>query len=74
VAAAPASNGSALFGQRCAGCHSGSGRAPAQAALAMRAPGDIVAALTTGAMAAQGRSLSDADKRAIAQFLTGRAP
>jgi polyvinyl alcohol dehydrogenase (cytochrome) len=65
--------GAALFEDRCAVCHaSGTDpRVPATAALRDRTPQAIVDALTTGAMREQGAELTDAQRRAIAEFLTG---
>jgi mono/diheme cytochrome c family protein len=62
--------GQATFSSNCSGCHSGSGRPPAPSVLAMMSPDDIVAALTTGAMAAQGSRLSSEQKQAVAAYLT----
>jgi len=73
--AAPAPNpaialGAATFQARCSGCHSGTGRAPAREVLRGKSHADIVTALTTGKMAAQGRNLTDEDKANVATFLT----
>lgn len=65
-----------LFEQRCASCHStptGSVRAPSRDELASRTPESIVDALTTGSMAVVAAELTAPQKRAIAEFLTGRA-
>jgi polyvinyl alcohol dehydrogenase (cytochrome) len=72
--AAP-SNGATVFERSCATCHQ-----PGQTATltpdALRAltPEAILNALTNGKMAVQGATLSDVERRAVAQFLTGRAP
>jgi polyvinyl alcohol dehydrogenase (cytochrome) len=67
-------NGRALFENRCATCHAGNdARVPSVAALRERAPEAVVDALTTGAMRQQGSDLSDAERRAIAEYLTGKA-
>lgn len=70
-----APDGAALVAARCASCHSGSGesRAPAIAALKDRSPESIVDSLTGGAMRYQGLSLSGAERRAIAEHITGKA-
>ena len=47
-----AANGEALFNARCKSCHEPAiDRAPTRAELAVRAPANIVQALTSGAMA-----------------------
>jgi polyvinyl alcohol dehydrogenase (cytochrome) len=67
-------DGAAVFTQSCAGCHSGAAdaRAPAPDALRPRSPEAIVESLVNGAMRAQGARLSGAERRAVAEFLTGR--
>jgi mono/diheme cytochrome c family protein len=74
-AAAPAPSpaiaaGQGVFQARCSGCHRAGGAAPSREALRGRSHGDIVTALTTGKMMAQGRALSDEDKSNVATFLT----
>ena len=71
----PASTGATLFDTNCASCHAQpEGRTPPLASLRQRTPEAIVEALTIGSMREQGSTLRDSDKRAIAEFLTGRAP
>jgi polyvinyl alcohol dehydrogenase (cytochrome) len=67
-------DGAAVFRHSCASCHSGSAesRAPSPEALRPRAPQAIVESLVTGAMRAQGAHLSGAERRAVAEFLTGK--
>jgi polyvinyl alcohol dehydrogenase (cytochrome) len=48
-------------------------RAPNQATLATFAPDAIVNALTNGSMRIQGEKLSEAERRDVAEFVTGRA-
>jgi polyvinyl alcohol dehydrogenase (cytochrome) len=64
----------ALFKSSCATCHDGSGttRAPAPDALRARSPESIVDALTGGAMRYQGLALTGTERRAIAEYLTGK--
>lgn len=69
-----------LFEQRCASCHSSTTavtttgtRAPSRDELAERTPESIVDALTTGSMALAASELTPPQKRALAEFLTGRA-
>ena len=75
IALAQAPNGQALFENTCATCHTASGdaRTPSLAALKQRPPEAIVDALTTGVMREQGADLKDPERRAIAEFLAGRA-
>ena len=74
VSAVSAAVGETAYNTRCAGCHSGSGRAPGKDNLAARDPNAIVAALTTGRMASQGAGLSTDEKKSVALYLTGKAP
>src|SRR5258708_5270149 len=64
----------ALFRQSCAMCHEGgaNSRAPAAEALRQRSPEAIVTALVSGAMRIQGSRLSGPERRAIAEYLSGR--
>src|SRR6187455_430656 len=72
-AAAQAPDGSAVFQRSCVSCHVGAAdsRAPAPEALRGRSPQSIVESLVTGAMRAQGARLSGAERRALAEFLSG---
>jgi polyvinyl alcohol dehydrogenase (cytochrome) len=75
TARAQAPDGAAVFDKVCASCHqnpAADSRAPNRAALAQLAPETILTALTTGNMFRQGSALSDADRRAVSAFLTGR--
>ncbi len=72
-AAAQAPDGKALYEARCNSCHSGANpRAPNKADLAQRPVSDIVAALTSGIMVPMATGLSDADKQAVAVYLTSQ--
>jgi polyvinyl alcohol dehydrogenase (cytochrome) len=75
VALAQAPTGAALFEARCATCHVGTtdARVPPVDVLRERTPQAIVDALTTGAMREVGSELTDAQRRAIAEFLTSGA-
>ena len=66
--------GARVFQQTCASCHTGDpeSRAPSAEALRARAPQAIVDSLMTGAMRPQGSRLSGAERRAVAEFLTGK--
>jgi polyvinyl alcohol dehydrogenase (cytochrome) len=67
-------DGAALFSRACASCHTGGAesKAPALATLQPRTPESIIEALVTGAMRVQGSRLSGAERRAIAEFVTGK--
>ena len=63
-----------LFATHCAGCHDGSdSHAPTQEALSRRSPKAILDALTAGSMRYQGLSLGGAERRELAEFLSGRS-
>ena len=78
LAAAPAfaqaPDGAQIFAASCSTCHNGAAdsRAPTIDALRARAPEAIIEALMTGAMRAQGSRLSGPDRRAVAEFVTGK--
>ena len=75
ASAQQAPDGAATFNRACATCHrEGQNTAPTPTVLRQLSPEGIVNSLTNGRMQVQGASLSDAERRAIAQFLTGRAP
>jgi polyvinyl alcohol dehydrogenase (cytochrome) len=67
-------DGAALYRERCGICHDASAqaRAPSPSALKMMSPENVVRSLETGLMKEQGASLSLAQKRTIAEFLTGK--
>jgi polyvinyl alcohol dehydrogenase (cytochrome) len=65
--------GGEVYQSNCAACHDqGLGNAPQRALFTFMSPHSIVRALTSGAMKAQGQSLSDADKAAVAEYLSGK--
>jgi polyvinyl alcohol dehydrogenase (cytochrome) len=66
--------GEQVFRARCASCHNGQpdSRAPAPEALKSRAPQAVIDALVNGAMRVQGAQMNGADRRAVAEFVTGR--
>ena len=74
-AAAQNPEAAALFEEHCAACHLGNAVPRALAIDNMRAlpPAAIVGALTDGAMQQQGAELSPAERRAVAEFITGRS-
>jgi len=66
-----------LFQRYCATCHGDSSagqRAPALSALMKLTPEEILNALTIGPMSTRAQSLSDFEKRGIAEALSGRPP
>ena len=64
--------GAAVYHQICSKCHEGQApKAPARAILGMMTPESIYGALSVGIMREQAKSLSDADKRSVAEYLTG---
>ncbi|HEY2528552.1 MAG TPA: PQQ-binding-like beta-propeller repeat protein [Xanthobacteraceae bacterium] len=67
--------GETVFKTACASCHEPAvGRAPSREQLASFAPDRVVAALTSGVMKPMAVSLSGADMRAVATYLTGQQP
>ena len=71
----PAPNGQAVYKQHCAACHDGAmPRMPGRDALAKFTPEHIDNALSSFAMRRQGATLRSAERRAVAEFLSGRPP
>jgi polyvinyl alcohol dehydrogenase (cytochrome) len=70
-----ATSGEQIVQQRCSTCHTGApeSRAPALDALRSRTPQAIVESLVNGAMRAQGSRMSGAERRAVAEFITGKS-
>ena len=68
-------DGAEIFQRACATCHTGApdSRAPSADSLRSRTPEAIVTSLMTGAMRPQGSRLGGAERRAVAEFLTGKA-
>ena len=70
-------DGFALFQTRCMGCHGNpamADRAPSPSAIRQLPPERIYSALTDGVMKVQAASLSDEEKRRIAEFMSGSTP
>ena len=67
-------DGEALFGTYCATCHGAEDneRAPSPEALSALSPDYIVIALTNGPMRLEGSRIGGLERRAIAEYLTGR--
>ena len=74
TAAAQEPDGAALFEAQCAMCHSPPGvlRAPLLETLRQRSTEAILTALTTGTMVLQGEALTTVERRAVAEYITGR--
>jgi polyvinyl alcohol dehydrogenase (cytochrome) len=70
----PTPDGAALFTKNCSTCHDGAAasRAPSPDVLRQRSPEAILSALTAGGMRPQGGRLSGAERRAVAEYLSGR--
>jgi len=64
--------GSTIFGNTCQGCHGKLDSAPPPAMLKKLSPEKIYEALTTGNMKSQAASLTDIQKRDIAEWVSGR--
>ena len=71
---APPPDPEALYVKHCAACHEVSGptRAPSRTALSRTSPEIILDALEAGIMKAQGQPLSQAERRGLAEYLSGR--
>ena len=67
-------DGEQVFTQSCASCHTGApdSRAPSLDALKARTPQAVIESLLTGAMRPQGSRLSGPERRAVAEFVTGK--
>jgi polyvinyl alcohol dehydrogenase (cytochrome) len=67
-------SGEQVFKDRCANCHTGAAdaRAPSPEALRGRSPQAILESLVNGAMRTQGSRLTGAERRAVAEHVTGR--
>lgn len=67
-------SGFATFQTRCSGCHGNPAveRAPSPTTIREMLPERIYESLATGSMQAQSAGLNDAQKRALAEFMSGR--
>src|SRR5262245_33598890 len=74
LVAAQTPNGEALYRQHCASCHEGASmpRMPSREALRLVSPEAIETTLSSFAMRRQAASLSLAERRAVAEYLSGR--
>lgn len=75
AAAANAQEGGALFNTYCAICHEagGNSKAPGREALGRMAPEQILQVLEKGSMKAQAAERSRAQRRALAEYISGKA-
>ena len=66
-------DGAAVFQRSCALCHNGAAdsRAPSPEVLRQRSARAILSALTAGLMRPQGAQISGAERRAVAEYLSG---
>ena len=73
IATAQAPDGEKLFKQQCAACHNGAenNRAPAPEVMKQRSPQAIMDSFL-GVMRVQGAKLSGPERRAIAEYVTGK--
>src|SRR6185436_16817552 len=68
-----AQDGAALYGRDCAACHDmGVDRAPSREALRNMTAERVLAAMESGAMISMASRVNGAERRAIAQFVTGK--
>jgi len=76
ASAQAAPDGAALFQQHCAACHAGAAaaasRAPTRAVLAEKTQQEILQTLESGAMVIYGNQMNEAERRAVAGFLTSK--
>ena len=72
-AAQQAVDGAQIFQRSCSSCHTAAAdsRAPSPEALRSRSAQAVLDSLITGAMRAQGSRLSGAERRAVAEFVSG---
>jgi len=72
--AASADDGETIYAQVCASCHAGGlDRAPSFDALRSMSPERVLAALETGPMISMTAARTAAERRAVAEFITGKA-
>jgi polyvinyl alcohol dehydrogenase (cytochrome) len=71
---AQAQDGAAIYEKNCKSCHEAAGehRAPDRATLATTFPEHINTVLESGVMYSQGRMLDPAQRRAVAEYITGK--
>ena len=73
ASAVAAQDGAALYGRDCAACHDkGVDRAPSREALRGMTAERVLAAMESGAMISMASRVNGAERRAIAQYVTGK--
>lgn len=73
-ASAAGPDGEAIYKRSCAPCHeTGVGRAPSRDALRAMSPERVLAAMESGPMISMANRQSEAGRRAIAEFVTGKS-
>ncbi len=76
ASAQAAPDGAALFQQHCATCHAGAAaaasRAPTRDVLAEKTQQEILQTLESGAMVIYGNQMNEAERRAVAAFLSSK--
>jgi polyvinyl alcohol dehydrogenase (cytochrome) len=71
--AGPSVDGSKVYNEKCASCHNGAvQRAPQLQAMKVKSPEEVLDALLTGPMVFLGMGMADAERRAVAEFITGK--
>ncbi len=74
VATAQAIDGAVVYKDACSSCHDQpTGRMPSKDALKDRTPEAILNALNSGTMTLQAAALSNAERRAVSEYLSGKA-
>src|SRR5207244_6161687 len=74
VATARAEDAAKIYQDSCASCHdTGANRAPARDTLRQMQPERVLAALESGAMISMANRRSPAERRALAEFVTGKS-
>src|SRR5947208_1651389 len=74
AATAAAEDAAKIYQDSCASCHdTGANRAPAQDTLRQMQPERVLAALESGAMISMANRRSPAERRALAEFVTGKS-
>lgn len=75
LAVTSANEGEQLYTNVCAGCHeTGVPKAPSRQMLGFMSPGTIHRALTEGVMQQQASALSESERLAVVEYLTGSRP
>src|SRR5581483_2041893 len=66
-------DGAKVYEEKCASCHNGQvARAPQLQVLKTKSPEEVLDALLTGPMVFLGMGMADAERRAVAEYITGK--